>query len=50
MGIAAVVALILLVGVLLVNAPANPQPLPPPQETPTQDCGCGVPGNPRGPR
>lgn len=46
----AIIALGILVGVLVVNSPANPQPLPPQQETTTQDCGCGVPDSPRGPR
>jgi hypothetical protein len=40
----------LLVGVTLLNAPpANPQPLPPATQT-QQDCGCGAPDSPRGPR
>ena len=55
MGIVVLVALGILVGVLVVNAPpANPQPLPPQPETTTTtqqpDCGCGVPASPRGPR
>jgi hypothetical protein len=53
MGIVALVAVALLVGVLLANTPAQPQTLPPQQDitTATQpDCGCGVPDSPRGPR
>ncbi len=54
MGIAALIALGVLVGVLLVNAPpANPQTLPPGGATTTTqapDCNCGVPDSPRGPR
>lgn len=51
MGVVAIVAAAILVGVLLLNSPeAQPQPLPPAPETTTQDCGCGVPSSPRGPR
>ena len=53
MGVIALVALGVLVGVLLFNSQeARPQPLPPQQqqETTMQDCGCGVPAAPRGPR
>ncbi len=51
------VAIGVLAGILLVNSPANPQTLP--QQTtettqlppaPSEDCGCGVPASPRGPR
>ena len=50
-----IVAIGVLVGVMLVNSPAKPQPVPPQQETTTTttqqpDCGCGVPSSPRGPR
>jgi hypothetical protein len=49
MFVVAIVAVAVLAGVLLANQPANPQPLPPSTQT-TQDCGCGVPDSPRGPR
>jgi hypothetical protein len=49
MFVVAIVAVAVLVGVLVANQPANPQPLPPATQT-TQDCGCGVPDSPRGPR
>jgi len=51
--IAAILALGLLGGVPLAGNPAQSQTLPPgppPQETPAEDCGCGVPTSPRGPR
>jgi len=74
MGIVALVALALLAGVLIANAPAKPETLPTgtvaqttttgtqtttttgtqttttPTTTGQEDCGCGVPANPRGPR
>jgi len=52
MAVIALVALGVLVGVLVFNSnEARPQPLPPQQqETTSQDCGCGVPASPRGPR
>lgn len=54
MGIVVILAGAILFGVLMANSPpANPQPLPPQQETTTTqqpDCGCGVPASPRGPR
>jgi hypothetical protein len=50
MFVVAIVAVAVLAGVLLANQPANPQPLPPTTQTTQQDCGCGVPENPRGPR
>jgi hypothetical protein len=50
MVVIAVLAAAVLVAVTLLNAPpANPQPLPPATQT-TQDCGCGLPDSPRGPR
>lgn len=46
-----VLAVAMLVGVTVLNAPpANPQPLPPATQTTQQECGCGVPESPRGPR
>jgi hypothetical protein len=34
----------------LVALPALAQPGPPPPPAPAEDCGCGVPASPRGPR
>ncbi|WP_439595185.1 hypothetical protein [Falsiroseomonas sp.] len=39
-----------LVALLLLAAPALAQPTPPPGAPPAEDCGCGVPASPRGPR
>jgi hypothetical protein len=53
MGIIAIIAAVVLAGVLVFNSQeARPQPLPTQQETTVQqpDCGCGVPASPRGPR
>jgi hypothetical protein len=51
MGVIALVALGVLVGVLVFNSnEARPQPLPTQAETTAPDCGCGVPASPRGPR
>ena len=57
MGIAALVALLVLAGVLVATQPAQPQTPPPGTTTsqpgsppPQEDCGCGVPSSPRGPR
>jgi hypothetical protein len=67
MAIVALIALALLAGTLIGNAPAHPNTLPadtvaqtttpPGTQTTTapptsgqEDCGCGVPANPRGPR
>jgi hypothetical protein len=56
---ATVIAIGVLVTVLLANAPpARPETLPQQQTTtqtqlppaPSEDCGCGVPSSPRGPR
>jgi hypothetical protein len=44
-----VAAAMLLTGLLALPAVAQPPP-PPPTETPQEDCGCGVPASPRGPR
>ncbi len=58
--VVAAVAMAVLFGVLIANQPANPQTLPPAQTAGTtqtaqappapEDCGCGVPNSPRGPR
>jgi hypothetical protein len=39
-----------LVGVTIISNQTNPQPLPSNPPPTTQDCGCGVPESPRGPR
>jgi hypothetical protein len=44
-----IVVAILLSGLLALPAVAQAPP-PPPSETPREDCGCGVPASPRGPR
>jgi hypothetical protein len=45
-----VLALGLLGGVALASTPASSQPLPAEPPPPAEDCGCGVPASPRGPR
>jgi hypothetical protein len=46
----AVVAIGVLVAVLLGAAEGRSQPLPQNPPTTQEDCGCGVPASPRGPR
>jgi hypothetical protein len=57
--VAPLIALAVLAGTLIGNAPARPDALPAgtvaqtttaPPTSGQEDCGCGVPANPRGPR
>ena len=41
---------LLLLLMLAAVVPAAAQPTPPPAPTQGEDCGCGVPSSPRGPR